>query len=158
MNPIFDELTGGLPDPTQLGRAAIRLFLAMLLGAVIGIQRERAGKAAGLRTHMLVAMGSALFVLSCGAAGMTLSDLSRVIQGVATGIGFIGAGAILKWHEEHQVKGITTAAGIWMTAAAGSAIGLGQAGLAMLGVLAAWVVLALFARFDSPHKGGPSDT
>jgi len=112
----------------------------MLLGAIIGFQRERAGKSAGLRTHMLVAMGSALFVLGGSAAGMAMSDLSRVIQGLATGIGFIGAGAILKRREEPKIEGLTTAAGIWMTAAAGVAAGLGRIGLALL---SPWVILSL---------------
>jgi putative Mg2+ transporter-C (MgtC) family protein len=96
MNIILEELTAGLPDPAHIVRVIVRLLAALLCGAVVGIQRERTGKAAGLRTHMLVAMGAAFFVLVPVELGMPLSDLSRVIQGLATGIGFIGAGAILK--------------------------------------------------------------
>lgn len=125
MTTFLEELTAGLPDWAHFERVIIRLVAATLLGAIIGLQRERAGKAAGLRTHMLVAMGSALFVLGGAAAGMSMSDLSRVIQGLATGIGFIGAGAILKLHEKREIEGLTTAAGIWMTAATGVAVGLG---------------------------------
>jgi putative Mg2+ transporter-C (MgtC) family protein len=95
METLVQELTAGLPDWTQTQRVIIRVLAATLLGAVIGWQRERTGKPAGLRTHMLVSMGSAVFVLSSEAAGMSLEGLSRVIQGLATGVGFLGAGAIL---------------------------------------------------------------
>ncbi len=143
MKILVEELTRGLPDWTELTRDVIRLVAAMLLGAIVGYERERAGKAAGLRTHMLVAMGSALFVISCGASEMSMDGLSRVIQGIATGIGFIGAGAILKRQDEREIEGLTTAAGIYMTAATGVAVGLGALGIALLGVILAWVVLGL---------------
>ena len=148
MNAFIDELTGGMPDAPQLARVLTRLVIAALLGAIIGVQRERAGKAAGLRTHMLVAMGGALFVVSGAESGMTPEDLSRVIQGLATGIGFIGAGAILKRPEERYIGGLTTAAGIWMTAAVGVAAGLGQWGSAAASVALTWIVLAGLLRFE----------
>ncbi len=148
LQPFLDELTGGLPDWTQFVRTILRLLAAILLGGIIGIQRERWGKSAGLRTHMLVAMGSALFVLGGSAVGMSMSDLSRVIQGLATGIGFIGAGAILKRSEEREIEGLTTAAGIWMTAALGAAAGLGRIGLALLGAILTWVILALVGLLE----------
>lgn len=148
MNIFFEELTGGIPGWTEAERIIIRLIAATLLGAVIGFQRERAGKPAGLRTHMLVAMGSALFVLGSAAAEMSMEGLSRVIQGLATGIGFIGAGAILKLHQEREIEGLTTAAGIWMTAAVGVAAGLGRIGLALLSVILTWIVLALLGRLE----------
>lgn len=148
MNAFIDELTGGMPDAPQLARVLTRLVIAALLGAIIGVQRERAGKAAGLRTHMLVAMGGALFVVSGSESGMTPEDLSRVIQGLATGIGFIGAGAILKRPEERYIGGLTTAAGIWMTAAVGVAAGLGQWGSAAASVALTWIVLAGLLRFE----------
>ena len=150
MNTLLEELTGGIPDWTQLQRVVIRLVAAMVVGAVIGFQRQRAGKSAGLRTHMLVAMGSALFVLDGEAAVMSMSDLSRVIQGLATGIGFIGAGAILKERAARKIEGLTTASGIWMTAAAGAAAGLGRVGLALLSVVLAWVILAFVGAIE-PH-------
>lgn len=143
MEILLEELTGGLPDWTEFTRFVIRLVAAMLLGAIVGYERERAGKAAGLRTHMLVAMGSALFVIGCAAAGMSTDGLSRVIQGIATGIGFIGAGAILKRRDEREIEGLTTAAGIYMTAATGVAVGLGLLGLALLSVILTWVVLGV---------------
>ncbi|HXG67997.1 MAG TPA: MgtC/SapB family protein [Blastocatellia bacterium] len=138
----------GLPDTRQIIRVLIRLIAAMLLGAVVGIQRERTGKPAGLRTHMLVALGAALFVLAPSAVGMTSADLSRVIQGIATGIGFIGGGAILKLTEERDIQGLTTAAGIWMTAAVGVTVGLGLLGVALLSVVLTWVILAVIGKIE----------
>jgi len=143
MDILWQELTLGIHDSKQLLRAAIRLLAAMLLGGIVGIQRERSGKPAGLRTHMLVCTGTAVFVLSCISAGMAFDALSRVIQGIATGIGFIGAGSILKLSQEHEIKGLTTAAGVWMTAAIGVTVGLGAVGLALMVTALALIVLAL---------------
>ena len=130
-------------DVEQVTRTLVRLLLAALLGGVLGYERERKGKAAGVRTHMLVAMGSALFVLVPDLSGMTIGDMSRVIQGVIAGIGFLGAGAILKNGGEHHVRGLTTAAGIWMTSAIGVACGLGRESTALLATLLALLVLAV---------------
>ncbi len=132
MDILWEELTSGLPDSRQLIHVIIRLVAAALLGAVIGIDREKAGKAAGLRTHILVTLGTTVFVLASSGSGMSSDGLSRVIQGIITGIGFIGAGTILKLNEERDVQGLTTSAGIWMTAAIGVAVGLGSLGLAIL--------------------------
>jgi putative Mg2+ transporter-C (MgtC) family protein len=148
MDIILEELTAGLPDARQFARIVIRLLVAMLLGGIVGFQREHTGKPAGLRTHMLVAMGAALFVLAPEEAGMTSTDVSRVIQGLATGIGFIGAGAILKLSEEHEIRGLTTAAGLWMTAAMGVAVGLGRIGMALLSALLTWFVLAVVGKVE----------
>jgi len=101
---------------------------------------------------MLVSLGAALFVLAPVEAGMTSDDLSRVIQGLATGIGFIGGGAILKLSEEREIKGLTTAAGIWMTAAMGVAAGLGRIGLALLSALLTWFILAIIGMAE--HRMG----
>jgi len=143
---FLEELTTGLPDAEQMARIIIRLTAAALLGAVVGIQRERVGKSAGVRTHMLVALGSALFVIASLESGMSPSDLSRVIQGIAAGIGFIGAGAILKLTQEREITGLTTAAGIWMTAAVGVAAGLGRWGSAALGVILTLIILSIVAQ------------
>jgi putative Mg2+ transporter-C (MgtC) family protein len=151
MDIIWEELAGGIPDPVHLVRLTMRLFVAMLVGAVVGLQRQYTGHPAGLRTHMLVAMGGALFVLVPVEVGMAWSDVSRVIQGLATGIGFLGAGAILKWHGEHEVHGLTTAAGIWLTTALGVAAGLGRWSTAGLGALLTWVVLALVYHLEQRH-------
>jgi putative Mg2+ transporter-C (MgtC) family protein len=138
MDLVLSEFKAGLPDLGML----VRLGMAMLLGAIIGFQRERQNKPAGLRTHILVAMGTALFVIGAIDYGMSSDGLSRVIQGLITGLGFIGAGAIIKVTRNSEVHGLTTAAGIWATAAIGVAVGLGLFGLAMLSVILIWIVLA----------------
>jgi putative Mg2+ transporter-C (MgtC) family protein len=148
MNEILRELTNGLPDATEFARAVVRLLVAALLGAVVGFERERAGKAAGLRTHMLVALGAALLMLAAAESGMTSSDLSRIIQGVITGIGFLGAGSILKSEEQREIRGLTTAAGIWLTAGVGVAAGLGRWGTAAVAVAASWIILGVLTRLE----------
>ena len=132
----------------QVGRITARLTAAMFLGAAIGIQRELRGKPAGLRTHALVSLSAAIFTLGPLEASMELADLSRVIQGIATGIGFIGAGVILKRQSEGEVVGLTTAATIWTATAVGVAVGMGHVVLAAIGVALTWLVLAGFSRLD----------
>jgi putative Mg2+ transporter-C (MgtC) family protein len=150
MGPIApDPAIVDLPDLAQAARVAVRLVLAALLGGLLGLERERRGKAAGLRTHMLVALGSALFVIAPLEAGAGAADLTRVIQGIATGIGFVGAGTILKQTEQGEVKGLTTAAGIWLTAAVGIAVGLGRLWLPVLGVLLSWLILSVLGRYEA---------
>ncbi len=141
MDIVLEELTAGLADSAQLTRMLIRLIAAAVLGAIIGFQREQIGKPAGLRTHMLVSLGSAVFVLASLEAGMSVGDLSRVIQGLATGLGFIGGGAILKLHEQREIEGLTTAAGIWTTAAVGVAVGLGRLWTAIFGMILGYIIL-----------------
>ncbi len=148
MDIFWEELTAGLPNARQLVHVIIRLIAATLLGAVVGIQREKAGKPAGLRTHILVSLGTAVFILACSGAGMSSDGLSRVIQGIVTGIGFLGAGSILKLNEERDIKGLTTAAGVWMTAAIGVAVGLGSLGVALLTTLLTVIILALAGLYD----------
>jgi putative Mg2+ transporter-C (MgtC) family protein len=132
-----------LGDVSDITRVCVRLLVALALGALLGYERESAGSAAGLRTHMLVSMGAALFVLVPLQAGMLIEDLSRVIQGVIAGIGFLGAGAILKMQGDDHIKGLTTAAGIWLTAAIGVAAGLGMEVTAILSAVLGWAVLAM---------------
>src|SRR4030043_2439286 len=119
----------------------LRFLLAVALGAAIGYQRERAGKAAGLRTHMLVSSGAALFTLVSiyGFSGVVV-DISRVAAGVVVGVGFIGAGVILRGQREEEVAGLTTAATIWVTAGIGLAAG---AGMYLVAVIAAAVILGI---------------
>jgi putative Mg2+ transporter-C (MgtC) family protein len=100
----------------------LRFLLAVALGAGIGYQRERAGKTAGLRTHILVSSGAALFTL----VSIYGFDISRVAAGVVVGVGFIGAGVILRGQREEEVAGLTTAATIWVTAGIGLAAGAGM--------------------------------
>ena len=149
MDPLWHELTNGFPDRNRLIIVLLRVFAAVLLGAVVGIERERAGKPAGLRTHMLVSLGTAVVVIACQDIGMSLDGLSRVIQGIVTGIGFIGAGTILKLNEQREIQGLTTAAGLWMTAAIGVAVGLGILGVALIGTLVTVLILFLEHFIDS---------
>ena len=149
MDLLWHELTNGFPDRTRLGITLIRIIAAVLLGAIVGIERERAGKPAGLRTHMIVCLGTAVVVLACTEINMGLDGLSRVIQGILTGIGFVGAGSILKLSEQREIRGLTTAAGLWMTAAIGIAVGLGALGLAVIGTIVTLLVLALEHMIDS---------
>jgi putative Mg2+ transporter-C (MgtC) family protein len=149
MDTVWQELFAGLTDRAHVARVAVRLVVAMLLGAVVGWERERAGQWAGLRTHMLVALGSALLVVVPAEAGLGLGELTRVIQGIATGIGFIGAGSVLKLTDTREIRGLTTAAAVWVTAAVGVAAGLGFAGVAALSVLLAWVALTVVGRLEA---------
>ena len=142
------DLTLAMPDVAQIVRVGSRLLVAILIGALIGIQRELTHKPAGLRTHMLVALGTAMVVVTAAEAGMASADLSRIIQGVITGIGFLGGGAILKLTAEHEIHGLTTAAGIWMTAAAAAAAGLGQLGIALLGVVFGVLILGACVKVE----------
>ena len=148
MDVVWEELLSGLPDARRLTHVLRRLLAATVLGAIIGAQRERAGKPAGLRTHMLVTTGTAVFVLACSGVGMGPDALSRVIQGIVTGLGFIGAGSILKLEGQRDIQGLTTAAGVWMTAAVGVAVGLGGLGVAILSTVFTLIILSLAKRFE----------
>jgi putative Mg2+ transporter-C (MgtC) family protein len=117
-----------------------------LLGGVLGFEREQQGKAAGMRTHMLVALGAALFVLIPQQAWGSDAELSRVLQGLVAGIGFLGAGTIVKHGANGEVQGLTTAAGIWLTAAVGVAAGLGREATAFLSAVLALAILDVIPR------------
>jgi putative Mg2+ transporter-C (MgtC) family protein len=150
---VLEELSAGLPERSQLIRMVVRLVVAMFLGAIIGFERERAGKIAGIRTHMLVSLGSALFVLIPMQTGASINDVTRVIQGVAAGVGFIGTGAIIKLKNDasdpdktHDIQGLTTAAGIWLTAAVGVGAGMGRLGTSVFTILLALIILTIFTR------------
>jgi putative Mg2+ transporter-C (MgtC) family protein len=149
MDIFWEELAYGLPDARQLVRVIIRMVAATLLGAVVGIEREIAGKPAGLRTHMLVSLGTAVFVMAGTSIGMSDEGVSRIIQGITTGIGFLGAGSILKISEEREIQGLTTAAGIWMTAAIGMVVGLGSLGVALLSTCLTLIVLAVARSLET---------
>jgi len=115
--------------------------MATALGAGVGYQRERAGKVAGLRTYMLVSSGAAVFTLVSiyGFSG-TVVDISRVAAGVVVGVGFIGAGVILRGRRNEEVAGLTTAATIWVTAAIGLAAG---AGMYLVSLIAAAIITGI---------------
>jgi putative Mg2+ transporter-C (MgtC) family protein len=146
-----------LPDIVEAVRIAIRLILAAVLGGLLGFERELAGKSAGLRTYMLVSLGAALFVLIPQHAGMSDADVSRIIQGVVAGIGFLGAGAIVKGSREEDIQGLTTAAAIWLTAAVGIAAGLGRESSAILGTALAFVIMSTHTRFSHWKKNSQDD-
>ena len=143
MDTLWEELTRGLTSGAEAERVLLRMVVAVVLGGLVGIQREQAGKPAGLRTHMLVSLATAVVVLACAGMGMQYDAQSRVIQGIVTGIGFIGAGSILKLSEEREIQGLTTAAGLWLTAAIGIACGVGTIGIALITAVVTVIVLAL---------------
>jgi putative Mg2+ transporter-C (MgtC) family protein len=135
----------------------LRLIAAVLLGGVLGFEREWRAKPAGLRTHMMVALGSACFTLAALALaqetvrGMnfdvrTMTDPTRVVEGVIGGIGFLGAGAIIR-HKD-GVQGLTTAGSIWLVGAVGVATGAGHYGLAVLAVLLATIILSVIGGIE----------
>ena len=126
----------------------VRLLLAAGLGALIGFEREIDDEPAGLRTHMLICIGATLFtIVSTQFVGA--SDTSRIAAGVVTGIGFLGAGTIFR--SENRVRGLTTAADVWVLAAAGSAIGIGYYLAAVSAAVIVFAILYLkkiFGRKD----------
>lgn len=133
------------------GQMILRLLIAVVLGAVVGYERERTGKPAGVRTHGMVSLGSALFTVvsmyGFGAAG----DPSRVAAQIVTGIGFLGAGAIL--HERGNVHGLTTAASLWVTAAIGLAVGVGMVMMTLVTTILVFLLLRFGPRLG--HKTSP---
>jgi putative Mg2+ transporter-C (MgtC) family protein len=149
----MQELASSVPHADQVVRVALRLVAALIIGTVIGLQRELTHKPAGLRTHLLVSLGTALLVVAAVNSNMQSADVSRVIQGLITGIGFLGGGTILKLTREHEIRGLTTAAGIWLTAAASIAAGLGEFADAFIGVFFALIVLTAIGKLG----GHPAD-
>lgn len=138
-----------IPDATQITRIIVRLTVAAVLGGLLGYERQRQGKSAGVRTHMMVAIGAALFVLIPQQAGASIADISRVLQGLTAGIGFLGAGAIIMGTRQTEARGLTTAAGIWVTAAIGVAAGLGRESTAVLSTIVALFVLSVVPLIQS---------
>ena len=131
-------------DVTTFVDDLIRLTLAILLGSIVGAERQLAGQSAGLRTHVMVALGSAVFTLAgVSTAGGDLHQVTRVVQGVAAGVGFLGAGAILRMNGDAKVKGLTTAGSIWVAAAMGTSAGLGEYALAASATIASLAVLVI---------------
>jgi putative Mg2+ transporter-C (MgtC) family protein len=154
----WQNLIGTVPDGAEILRVGLRLLTALFVGAAVGLQRQLTHHSAGFRTHILVALGSALLVISGSQSGMSSADLSRIIQGIVTGIGFLGGGAILKLTADQEIRGLTTAAGIWMTAATSIAAGLGRIITALIALALTLIVLGVLIkvekRLDKPwHKG-----
>jgi putative Mg2+ transporter-C (MgtC) family protein len=157
MDTFFDEIKGGIADSDMLIRIVVRLVLAAAFGSLIGWERRRSGHFAGLRTHMLVCLGATVFTLTIlESRDAKATDLSRVIQGIVTGIGFLGAGAILKMEAQHQVKGLTTAADIWVTAGIGIAVGAGFHAMALLVTLLTWCILDYLTFFEQRLSPAPT--
>jgi putative Mg2+ transporter-C (MgtC) family protein len=142
---------------------ALRLGLALVAGAALGINRDLRHKPAGVRTHALVSIGSAVVVLAALIGGGTPESLSRVMQGLITGIGFLGAGVIIHHETARRIEGLTTAASIWVAAGLGAACGAGLFALVALAIVAAMIVLvaggpferALERRLDKPKGERP---
>ncbi|MBY0497922.1 MAG: MgtC/SapB family protein [Cyanobacteria bacterium] len=128
----------------MLGRIAI----ATVLGAAIGYERERAGKAAGVRTHGMVALGAALFTAVSMFSFGDRSDPGRMAAQIVTGVGFLGAGAIL--HTRGAVSGLTTAASLWVTAALGTAVGAGMYLMSLETAAFVWLLLRFGPRVPRP--------
>jgi putative Mg2+ transporter-C (MgtC) family protein len=160
---LWQELSADLPSTGEMALVIVRLGVAIALGGLLGVERAHVGKAAGVRTHMLVALGAAVVVLLPHLIGMSTADISRIIQGTLTGIGFIGGGVILKMSEQHQILGITTAASIWLTATLGIVAGTGRLGLAAVGAVLAFLILTLFGWLErelivSHLAGNPAES
>jgi putative Mg2+ transporter-C (MgtC) family protein len=130
-----------LPDAATTTVMVVRLLVAAILGGLLGLERESKGRAAGLKTHILVSIGSALFVMAPLLSGIDPGDVTRVMQGIVSGIGFLGAGAIIKLERDGRIEGLTTAAGIWMVSAVGMAAGMGMEIMALATTLIALVVV-----------------
>jgi putative Mg2+ transporter-C (MgtC) family protein len=136
----------GMEAPISLVEVVLRMTLASVLGALIGWDREAQNKAAGVRTHMLVSLGAAVFILATiemvqltSAEGHAGADPTRVVEGIVTGIGFLGAGQIIQ--SRASVSGVTTAAGIWVVGSVGVACGGGYYPLAVLTTVFVLVIL-----------------
>ena len=141
----------------ELGTDALRLLVAVLLGGVLGIERQLHGRWAGVRTHMMVSLGAAIFTIAAiTTAPNDSNEVTRVIQGIAAGIGFLGAGTILKLSSEVEVKGLTTASSIWLAAALGTVAGMGEYALAIASGLMSVLVLAILRPFTKPVGKGNS--
>ncbi|HEX7917305.1 MgtC/SapB family protein [Rudaea sp.] len=136
----------------DLGMIALRLGAALLIGAVIGIERHLHGQAAGLRTHAVVATAAALAVLvvePLSPSGSVSTDAqSRVLQGILTGVGFLGAGVILHAAGKHRIHGLTSAALIWLTAVLGALCGHGRIDVALVGTAMIVIVMLLGGRVE----------
>ena len=140
MPMALDELVF-FPNINSVLQVTIRIVVAGILGGIIGYEREVKGKAAGLRTHMLLAMGTVIVLVVARLDGIPMSEMSKVIEGLVTGVGFLGGGAILKLSDKQEIRGVTTAASIWSTSAIGIAVGLGQIWIGILSTIVVWIIL-----------------
>ena len=138
--------------PSDVAALAVRLALATVLGAAVGLNREMSLKPAGLRTHALVSLGAALLTyvgLQFGRGSGDMAAASRVVQGLIAGIGFIGGGAILRQAGARPIHGLTTAASIWIVAATGVAVGAGLWRGATIAVVLTLIILTIGHSIDN---------
>ena len=155
MNQIIDPSILSVNEWTNL---VVKLSLSLLVGSLIGLNRQSENKPAGLRTHMLVTLGSTIFVMTSfpnNQEQVNHESMSRVIQGITTGVGFLGAGEIFRQSDVSQnrqnhikISGLTSAAAIWVSSALGVAIGAGLYPLALVSVLMTWITLSIIKRFE----------
>ena len=152
MNQIIDPNILSVNEWTNL---VVKLSLSLLVGSLIGLNRQSENKPAGLRTHMLVTLGSTIFVMSSfpiDQEQVNYESMSRVIQGITTGVGFLGAGEIFRQSDVSQnhikISGLTSAAAIWVSSALGVAIGAGLYPLALVSVLMTWITLSIIKQFE----------
>lgn len=127
-----------------------RLLISAIMGGLIGVERQMHEKPAGLRTHVLVCMGATLFTLlslSFSSSDASAVDVSRVAAGVVTGIGFLAAGSIFR--DKERVRGLTTAADLWVIAAIGLSIGLGYYSVAVVATIVTLLILMIGRVFDN---------
>lgn len=136
-----------LSNVTQITKVVLRLITASILGGLLGYEREMKGKSAGIRTHMLVALGAAIFIIVPQQAGVSPEEVSRVLQGLIAGVGFLGAGAIMIGQQKENETGLTSAASIWITAAIGVTVGMGFEATAVLSTVITLAILALVPRY-----------
>jgi putative Mg2+ transporter-C (MgtC) family protein len=147
-------------DPHDWLSITFRLVMALVFGAILGIERQIGRKPAGLRTHMLVSLGSALLVIVplqiVDTAAEGRDAISRAIQGIAAGVGFIGAGEILRENQSQtrleRVRGLTSAAAIWVSAGLGVAAGCGLWQMGLIGSVLALIVLTVFKKLEQPRE------
>ena len=138
----------GATDVERWTEMLVRLSIALFLAGVLGYDRERKRRPAGLRTHMMVGLGAATLALIPEQLGFSDEAIARVIEGVIAGIGFLGAGAIIRVESPEQVRGLTTAGSIWATAAVGVAAGLGQEITALVTTAFAFLILSWISRIE----------
>lgn len=146
------------PSVLQLNlQIFLRLLVAVILGALIGYERARAGKPAGARTHGMVSLGAALFTVVSIYGFEGVGDPARIAAQIVTGIGFLGAGAIL--HQRGSIHGLTTAASLWVTAALGMAAGVGLIFIALIATLLVFLLLHFGPRLNArpPHEQEQED-
>ncbi|HEY9622562.1 MAG TPA: MgtC/SapB family protein [Crinalium sp.] len=140
--------------PLDVSELLFRLAIALLVGAIVGFEREVKDKSAGLRTHMLVSLGAAFFVLipiQLEVAHQSVEALSRVLQGIIAGIGFVGGGVILRNQTRAgntEVKGLTTASAIWVSCGLGVAAGCGLWIMALVGAVLSLMTLAVIKPLE----------